>query len=59
MDLHASTRYQQNQTFAPQTQCKAQEYFILMLLTDLYLFIYLFYYLFIKFATVTQHGERG
>ena len=57
--LHASIRYQRDQTFALQTQCKVQEYLILRLLTDLYLFIYLFYYLFIEFATATQHGDRG
>ena len=57
--LHPSIRYQRDQTFALQTQCKVQEYLILRLLTDLYLFIYLFYYLFIEFATVTQHGDRG
>ena len=45
--LHASIRYQRDQTFALQTQCKVQEYLILRLLTDLHLFIYLFILLFI------------
>ena len=43
--LHASIRYQRDQTFALQTQCKVQEYLILRLLTDLYLFIYFIIYL--------------
>ena len=43
--LHASIRYQRDPTFALQTQCKVQEYLILRLLTDLYLFIYFIIYL--------------
>ena len=43
--LHASIRHQRDQTFALQTQCKVQEYLILRLLTDLYLFIYFIIYL--------------